>query len=144
LCEMKFWAIEIRPGELLADEVAVTEAVSRIVGTQTVEALCLFTSRIALDAFIEGFFPEMEMSTRQELEASFKKELESIEEMSEGVHLRFPVFAARELIEVVRNLSLEMEFVALNPDATEQQVWSVNQFEAYLEDLDRQAASAYP
>jgi hypothetical protein len=84
------------------------------------------------------------MSTRQELEASFKKELESIEEMSEGVHLRFPVFAARELIEVVRNVSLEMKFVALNPDATDQQVWSVDQFEAYLEDLDRQATSAYP
>ncbi len=141
---MKFWAIEIRPGELLADEVAVTEAVSRIVGTQTVEALCLFTSRIALDAFIEGFFPEIEMSTRQELEASFKKELESIEEMSERVLLRFPVFAARELIEVVRNVSLDMEFVALNPDATDQQVWGVNQFEAYVEDLDRQATSAYP
>jgi len=141
---MKFWAIEIRPGELLADEVAVTEAVSRIVGARTVEALCLFTSRIALDAFIEGFFPEMEMSTRQELEASFKKELESIEEMSEGVHLQFPVFAARELIEVVRNASLDVEFVALNPDASEQQVWSVNQFEAYLEELDRRATSAYP
>ena len=141
---MKFWAIEIRPGELLADEVAVTEAVSRIVGTQTVEALCLFNSRIALDAFIEGFFPESKMSTRQELEASFRRELESIEEMAEGVHLRFPVFAARELIEVVRNVSVDMEFVALNPDATEQQVWSVKQFGAYLEDLDRQATSAYP
>ncbi len=141
---MKFWAIEIRPGELLADEVAVTEAVSRIVGARTVEALCLFTSRIALDAFIEGFFPESTMSTRQELEASFRRELESIEEMAEGVHLRFPVFTARELIEVVRNVSLDIEFVALNPDATEQQVWSVKQFEAYLEDLDRQATSAYP
>jgi DNA-binding PucR family transcriptional regulator len=141
---MKFWAIEIRSGELLADEVAVTEAVSRIVGAQTVEALCLFTSRITLDAFIESFFPETKMSTRQELEASFRKELESIEEMAEGVHLRFPVFAARELIEVIRNVSLDMEFVALNPDATEQQVWSVKQFEAYLEDLERQATSAYP
>ena len=55
---MRFWAIEARPGELLVDEVVVTEAVSRILGITTVEALFLFTSRTALDGFMEGFLPD--------------------------------------------------------------------------------------
>jgi hypothetical protein len=42
---MRFWAIEVRPGELLVDDAPVNEAVSRIAGITTVEALFLFTSR---------------------------------------------------------------------------------------------------
>ncbi len=72
---MRFWAIEARPGELLLDEAQLNEAVSRITGITTVEALFLFTSRMALDLFMEGVLPEEEESSasRQELEAAFER-----------------------------------------------------------------------
>ena len=77
---MRFWAIEALPGELLVDEVAVTDAVRRIIGITTVEALLLFTSRVTLDNFMEGFLGEGEAdgglpASRQELEAAFEHEL---------------------------------------------------------------------
>ncbi len=52
---MRFWAIEGRPGELLVDEAVVAEAVRRILGITTEEALFLYTSRVAMDGFLEGF-----------------------------------------------------------------------------------------
>ena len=65
---MKRRAIEVRPGELLVEEVTVEEAVSRVAGITTVEALLLFTSRMALDLFMEGFLPH-----GRELEAAFER-----------------------------------------------------------------------
>lgn len=133
---MSFWAIEPRPGELLVDEAVVTEAVSRIVGITTVEALCLFTSRMVLDGFMEGFLPDDKSSgSRQELEAAFKHELEMTGAAVEGVALRFPVFAPELLIEVMETGSLEVQYVVLDPDTPQQQVWSVERFGAYLEEL---------
>jgi len=133
---MSFWAIEPRPGELLVDEAVVTEAVSRIVGITTVEALCLFTSRMVLDGFMEGFLPDDKSSgSRQELEAAFKHELEMTGAAVEGVDLRFPVFAPELLIEVMETGSLEVQYVVLDPDTPQQQVWSVERFGAYLEEL---------
>ena len=82
---MRFWAIEARPGELLLDDAPVNEAVSRIAGITTVEALFLFTSRMALDGFLEGFLPEEEVSaSRQELEAAFERELQMAGVPAEG------------------------------------------------------------
>ncbi len=73
---MRFWAIEARPGELLLDEAPVDKAVTRIAGITTVEALFVFTSRMALDLFMEGgFLPEEGSASRQELEAAFEREL---------------------------------------------------------------------
>ncbi len=133
---MRFWAIEARPGELLVDDAPVNEAVSRIAGITTVEALFLFTSRMALDLFMEGFLPEEESSaSRQELEAAFEHELQMAGATAEGTELRFPVFGPEDLIGVMETVSLDVQYVALDPDTPKQQVWSIERFGAYLEEL---------
>jgi hypothetical protein len=133
---MRFWAIEARPGELFLDEVPVNEAVSRIAWITTVEALFLFTSRIALDHFMEGFLPDEQSSgSRQELEAAFQHELQLAGATVEGDELRFPVFAPESLIGVMETVSLDVQYVALDPDSPKQQVWSIERFGAYLEEL---------
>jgi hypothetical protein len=134
---MRFWAIEARPGELLLDEAQLNEAVSRITGITTVEALFLFTSRMALDLFMEGVLPEEEESSasRQELEAAFEHKLQMAGGPAEGAELRFPIFAPEDLIGVMETVSLDVQYVALDPDTPKQQVWSIERFGAYLEDL---------
>jgi hypothetical protein len=134
---MRFWAIEARPGELLLDEAQLNEAVSRITGITTVEALFLFTSRMALDLFMEGVLPEEESSaSRQELEAAFEHELQMAGGAPvEGIEVRFPIFALEDLIGVMETVSLDVQYVALDPDTPKQQVWSIERFGAYLEDL---------
>ena len=133
---MRFWAIEARPGELLLDDALVNEAVSRIAGITSVEALFLFTSRMALDGFLESFLPEEEVSdSRQELEAAFERELQMAGATVEGAELRFPVFAPESLIGVIETVSLDVRYVALDPDTPKQQVWSIERFGAYLEEL---------
>jgi hypothetical protein len=114
---MRFWAIEARPGELLVDDAPVDEAVSRIAGITSVEALFLFTSRLALYAFMEGFLTEEESSgSRQELEAAFELELRMAAATVVGVELRFPVFAPKSLIGVMETVSSDVRYVALDPD----------------------------
>ena len=133
---MRFWAIEARPGELLVDDAPVNEAVSRIAGITTVEALFLFTSRMALDGFMEGFLPDEQSSgSRQELEAAFEHELQMAGAPAEGTELRFPIFAPEDLIGVMETVSLDVQYVALDPDTPKQQVWSIERFGAYLEEL---------
>ncbi len=133
---MRFWAIEARPGELLVDDAPVNEAVSRIAGITTVEALFLFTSRIALDLFMQGVLPEEEGSaSRQELEAAFERELRMAGAPAEATELRFPVFGPEALIGVMETVSLDVQYVALDPDTPKQQVWSIERFGAYLEEL---------
>ena len=132
---MRFWAIEARPGELLVDEAQLNEAVSRITGITTVEALFLFTSRMALDLFMEGFLPEEGLASRQELEAAFERELRMAGATVEGAELCFPVFAPISLIGVVETVSSDVRYVALDPDTPKQQVWSIERFGAYLEEL---------
>jgi hypothetical protein len=130
--EMRYWAIETSPGWLLVDEVAVTRPVTRILGQPTVEALCLFTSRVTVDAFIEGFFLEGSFSTRQELEWAFRDELQGTRETLEEPYLEFQKFTPRELVEVLRSMSSEVSYVAVDPDSSGQEVWDLKQFEAYL------------
>jgi hypothetical protein len=134
---MRFWAIEARPGELFLDDAQVNEAVSRITGITTVEALFLFTSRMALDLFMEGVLPEEESSaSRQELEAAFEHELQRAGGAPvEGIEVRFPIFAPEDLIGVMETVSLDVQYVALDPDTPKQQVWSIERFGAYLEEL---------
>ena len=133
---MRFWAIEARPGELLVDDAPVNEAVSRIAGITTVEALFLFTSRMALDGFMEGFLPEEQSSgSRQELEAAFERELRMAGATVEGAELCFPIFAPKSLIGVMETVSSDVRYVALDPDTPQQQVWSIERFGAYLEEL---------
>jgi len=132
---MRFWAIEARPGELLVDDATVNEAVSRIAGITTVEALFLFTSRMALDLFMEGVLPEEGSASRQELEAAFERELRMAGATLGGAGLRFPVFAPESLIGVMETVSLDVRYVALDPDTPKQQVWSIERFGAYLEEV---------
>jgi hypothetical protein len=134
---MRFWAIEARPGELLLDDAQVNEAVSRIAGITTVEALFLFTSRMALDLFMEGVLPEEESSaSRQELEAAFEHELQRAGGAPvEGIEVRFPIFGPEDLIRVMERVSLDVQYVALDPDTPKQQVWSIERFGAYLQEL---------
>ena len=133
---MKFWAIQTGPDELLVDEVMVPQAVSRILGASTVEALCLFTSRIALDGFMESFLSDTEdLPSRQEIEAAFERELEiamATAEKAGEISLRFPVFTPRGLMGVLKDLYLDVNYVVLDPDIPEQQVWSIEQFRAYV------------
>ena len=91
---MKFRAIEVRPGELLVDEVTVEEAVSRISGIATVE---------------------------------------------EAVEVRFPVFGAGSLLGAIETVSLDVRYVALDPDTPRRQVWSIERFGAHLEDIPGRA-----
>src|SRR5688572_16781421 len=109
---MRFRAIEVRPGELLVDEVTVEEAVSRIAGIATVEAPLLFTSRMTLDLFMEGYLPE-----------------------GEAVEVRFPVIGAGSLLRVIESVSLDVRYVALDPDTPRRQVWAIERFGAHLEDI---------
>lgn len=139
---MRFWAIEARPGELLVDEAVVAEAVRRILGITTVEALFLFTSRVALDGFLEGFLGEGEADdevplSRQALEAAFERELETmVGATAEGApDPRYPEFDPRSLVGVMEGVSSEVRYVALDPDTPQQQVWSVEQFGIYLDKL---------
>jgi hypothetical protein len=127
---VRYWAIETSPGWLFVDEVTVTQEVARIVGERTVEALCLFTSRLDVDAFMEGFLPEESFDTRQELEKAFKDELEGTPGPSGEQYLNFPSFAPHELVQVVRSMSAELGYVAVNPDTSRQEVWDIQQFEA--------------
>src|SRR5215207_1176463 len=121
---MRFWAIEARPGELLADDAPVNEAVSRIAGITTVEALFLFTSRMALDLFMEGVLPEESSASRQELEAAFERELQMAGGAPvEGIEVRFPIFGTEDLIGVMETVSSDVRYVALDPDTPKQQVW---------------------
>lgn len=132
---MKYWAIEPRPGELLADEAIVDEAVSRIVGITTVEALFLFTTRIALDAFMEDFLAEdgEGLASRQELEAAFERELRAAGTTTiEGSSLRFPVFNPKDLSAALESVAMDVRYVVLDPDTSRQQVWSVERFKAHL------------
>jgi hypothetical protein len=136
---MRFWAIEARPGELLLYEAQLNEAVSRITGITTVEALFLFTSRMALDLFMEGVLPDEEeesSASRQELEAAFEHELQRAGGAPvEGIEVRFPIFGSEDLIGVMETVSLDVRYVALDPDTPKQQVWSIERFGAYLEEL---------
>jgi hypothetical protein len=132
--EMRYWAIETSPGSLLVDEVAVTKEVARILGQRTLEALCLFTSRINVDAFMEEFFPEESFSTRQELERAFKDELAGTLEILEKPHLEFLSFTLRELGEVLKSISSDVSYVAVDPDTSGQEVWDIKQLEAHLAD----------
>jgi hypothetical protein len=138
---MRFWAIEGRPGELLVDEAVVAEAVRRISGVTTVEALFLFTSRVALDGFLEGFLADAEAEdgdppSRQALEAAFERELEAtMGAATEGGWPRFPVFDPRALVGVMGAVSSDVSYVALDPDTPRQQVWSVEQFGTHLLEL---------
>jgi hypothetical protein len=111
--------------------------VSRIAGITTVEALFLFTSRMALDLFMEGVLPEEESSaSRQELEAAFEHELQMTGGAPvEGIELRFPIFGPEDLIGVMATVSLDVQYVALDPDTPKQQVWSIERFVAYLQEL---------
>jgi len=137
---MRFWAIEARPGELLLDDVALNVAVSRIAGITTVEALFLFTSRLALDVFMEGILAEEEsLGSRQELEAAFEHELQLAAGGGTSVEgaevVRFPVFGPESLMGVIERVSKDVQYVALDPDTPKQQVWSIERFGAYLEEL---------
>jgi hypothetical protein len=134
---MRFWAIEARPGELFLDDAQVSEAVSRITGITTVEALFLFTSRMALDLFMEGVLSDEEsLASRQELEAAFEHELQMAGGAPvEGIEVRFPIFGSEDLIGVMETVSSDVQYVALDPDTPKQQVWSIERFGAYLEDL---------
>jgi hypothetical protein len=133
---MRFWAIEARPGELLLDEAPVDKAVTRIAGITTVEALFLFTSRMALDLFMEGVLSDEESSaSRQELEAAFERELRMAGATLGGTGVRFPVFGPKSLIRVMETVSSDVRYVALDPDTPKQQVWSIERFGAYLEEL---------
>jgi hypothetical protein len=105
---MRFWAIEARPGELLLDEAPVDKAVTRIAGITTVEALFLFTSRMALDLFMEGFLPEEGSASRQELEAAFERELRMAVATLGRDELRFPVFSPEDLVGVMETVSLDV------------------------------------
>ena len=139
---MRFRAIEIPPGELLVDEVTVDEAVSRIAGIATVEALLLFTSRMTLDLFMEGFLPDGEdPAGERELEAAFKRELRTIAGVpaEEEIDLRFPVFGPGSLLGVIETVSLDVRYVALDPDTPRRQVWAIERFGTHLEDILGQA-----
>jgi hypothetical protein len=138
---MRFWAIEARPGELFVDEAVVPEAVRRISGIATVEALFLFTSRVTLDGFMEVFLPDGEADdggppSRQALEAAFERELQTMAGAATGrASPRFPEFDPRSLVEVLEGVSSEVGYVALDPDTPGQQVWSVEQFGRHLLEL---------
>ncbi len=138
---MRFWAIEGRPGELLVDEAVVAEAVRRVLGIATVEALFLFTSRVALDGFLEGFLADVEAEdgvppSRQALEAAFERELETtMGTATEGGWPRFPVFDPQPLVGIMGVVSSDVSYVALDPDTPRQQVWSVEQFGTHLLEL---------
>jgi hypothetical protein len=132
---VRYWAIETSPGWLLVDEAAVTQDVVRIVGQSTVEALCLFTSRLSVDAFMEEFFPEESFDTRQELEKAFRDELDGAVRPLAEPYLGFPSFTPQELAQVVKSMSAEVRYVAVNPDTSRQEVWDAGQFEAYLSSL---------
>jgi hypothetical protein len=135
---MRFRAIEVRPGELLVDEVTVEEAVRRIAGIATVEALLLFTSRMALDLFMEGFLPDEEnLAGERGLEAAFERELRTMAGVSaeEALDLRFPVFGAGSLLGAIETVSLDVRYVALDPDTPSRQVWAIERFGAHLEDI---------
>jgi hypothetical protein len=134
---MKRRAIEVRPGELLVEEVTVEEAVSRVAGITTVEALLLFTSRMALDLFMEGFLPDEENPAgERELEAAFERELRAMAGVPAGaVDLRFPVFGPGSLVGAIETVSLDVRYVALDPDTPRRQVWAIERFGAHLEDI---------
>ncbi len=138
---MRFWAIEGRPGELLVDEAVVAQAVKRILGITTVDALFLFTSRVALDGFLEGFLADVGAEdgvppSRQALEAAFERELETVMgTATEGGWPRFPVFDPQSLVGVMGVVSSDVSYVALDPDTPRQQVWSVEQFGTHLLEL---------
>lgn len=139
---MRFRAIEVPPGELLVDEVMVDEAVSRIAGIATVEALLLFTSKMALDLFMEGFLPDGENPAgERELEAAFKRELRTMAGVpaEEAVDLRFPVFGPGSLLGAIETVSLDVRYVALDPDTPSRQVWAIERFGVHLEDILGQA-----
>jgi hypothetical protein len=139
---MRFRAIEVPPGELLVDEVTVHEAVRRIAGIATVEALLLFTSRMALDLFMEGFLPDGEdPAGGRELEAAFERELRTMAGVpaEEAIDLRFPVFGLGSLLGVIETVSLDVRYVALDPDTPRRQVWAIERFGTHLEDILGQA-----
>jgi hypothetical protein len=129
---VRYWAIETSPGWLLVDEVSVTQKVARIVGRTTLEALCLFTSRLSVDAFMEEFFPEEYFNTRQELEKAFRDELDDARGALGEPYLGFPSFTPQELAQVVKSMSAEVRYVAVNPDTSRQEVWDAGQFEVHL------------
>jgi hypothetical protein len=110
------------PGCLLADEVAAPRAVARIMDRPVVEALLLYTSRASVDAFMEGFFPEESFGARQELERAFDEELKHMRGPSEEPYLGFPSSTPGELLEVVESVSSDVRYVAVDPDASGQEV----------------------
>jgi hypothetical protein len=136
---MRFWAIEVHPGELLVDEVVVSEAVGRVLGVATVEALLLFASRVALDAFMEGFLPDggaeggEGSGGRRGLEAAFARELQAMAGAGPtGLEVRLPEFEVGPLLGVLGGLLGEVGYVALDPDTPGQQVWAVEHFMSHL------------
>jgi hypothetical protein len=77
----------------------------------------------------------MFLTTLNGLEAAFEHELQMAGATVEGAELRFPVFAPEDLIGVMETVSLDVQYVALDPDSPQRQVWSIERFGAYLEEL---------
>ncbi len=133
---MRFWAIEIRPGGLPVDEAVAAEAVRRILGITTVEALFLFTSRVALGGFLEGFLGDGDAydgvpPSRQALKAGLRTRAgdDGGDHRGRGWS-RYPDFDPRSLVGIMEGVSSYVRYVALDPDTSCQQVWSVERFGA--------------
>src|SRR5829696_9654367 len=59
----------------------------------------------------------MFLTTLNGLEAAFEHELQMAGATVEGAELRFPVFAPEDLIGVMETVSLDVQYVALDPDS---------------------------
>ncbi len=64
----------------------------------------------------------MYLTTLNGLEAAFEHELRMAGATVEEAELRFPVFAPEDLIGVMETVSLDVQYVALDPDTPKQQV----------------------
>ncbi len=71
---------------------------------------------------MEGFFPEESFGARQELERAFDEELKHTRGPSEEPYLGFPSSTPGELLEVVESVSSDVRYVAVDPDASGQEV----------------------
>ena len=121
---MDFFAIEYDPGgELLGTEVLLPDPVQRFVGYDYVEAFCLFSSEDTARVFADSM--QLELSYHD-----FGIDYVLDEIKTGKVRLLLVPYSTQQILKFLE--TTDQDYLAIDPDTPEQQVWDMEVFEEYL------------
>jgi hypothetical protein len=122
----------------LAGEVRLPPEVQRFVGYDHEIALWVFTSEDTLHSFLESMNLEADYLAEEApgqapTDANMRFTAAQLRESRD--RLTFGVFEPEDLLSFLRDAQL-VDYIAVDPDTDAQQVWKVEMFEEYFEELD--------